>query len=321
MSDINLDFTVSNTSINFTVEPNDITFTPTDIQLTFTAIGSPPAGGANGTVQFNAGGVFGGSTAFTYDGTNSTVNMNNANIGNSYLGSASNVHITGGANGLFLRTDGAGNLSWAAGSLAPGGINASIQFNDSTSFNGSSNLTFNTSTNTVNVIGNVNATYYIGNGSLLNNISGANVAGFVPNAVYSNSAGNINSATFAIENISIISAQTGTYNFDLLNNSIKYSTANATSNLVLNFRGNSSISTDSLVGNSKSITATYVMTTGATAYRITGVQIDGSSQTINWAAGSIPLSGANTKNSYTFTLIKTSTSPTYAVLGSLTRYS
>ena len=40
MSDINLDFTVSNNSIFFTVEPNDITITPTDIQLSIYAAGA-----------------------------------------------------------------------------------------------------------------------------------------------------------------------------------------------------------------------------------------------------------------------------------------
>jgi hypothetical protein len=56
-------------------------------------------------------------------------------------------------------------------------------------------------------------------------------------------------------------------------------------------------------------------------YYVTAVEIDGSAQTIKYAAGASPLPVANSKNSYTFTVIKTSTTPTYDVLGSFTRYS
>lgn len=333
MSDVNLDFTVSNNSIEFTVAPNDITFTPSDIQLSFYALGTAQAAGSNGTVQFNSGGVFAGSTDFTFDGPNATANMTNANIGNlnvsgvSNLGSNSNVHITGGSNGLFLRTDGTGNLSWVSGGLGPGGPNASIQFNDNTNSNGSANLTFNTATNTLNltgnisVIGNISSNYFLGNGSALSSITGANVTGTVANATFATAAANINAATYAIENVALIGAQTGTYNVDFLTDVIKYSTANASANLILNFRGNSTITANSFFANGQSVTSTYVMTTGTSVYYITSIQIDGSAQTIKYATSSSPLPVANSKNSYTFTIIKTSTTPTYDVLGSFTRYS
>ena len=331
MSDINLDFTVSNNSINFTVEPNDITITPTDIQLSIYAAGAALAAGANGTVQFNSGGILGGSGDFTYDGPNATVNMATANVGNinganinistyANLGNAGNVHIFGGNNGYFLQTNGNGNLSWGTGTLGPGGTNASIQFNNGGNFDGTSNLTFNTATNTLNSAGNITGSYIIGNGSSLTSITGANVTGSVANATYANASGNINAATFAIENVALIGAQTGTYNFDFLTNVIKYSTANAAANLVLNFRGNSTTSTNTLLANGQSITATYVMTTGANIYYVTGIQIDGSSANIKYAVGGSPLPSTSSKNSYTFTIIKTSTTPTYDVLGSFTRY-
>jgi hypothetical protein len=74
------------------------------------------------------------------------------------LGAVSNVKITGGSNGYFLRTDGAGNLSWqeaTGGNGSPGGNNTQIQYNDSGAFGGSPFLTFNDSTNTVQVAGNL----------------------------------------------------------------------------------------------------------------------------------------------------------------------
>jgi len=320
MSEVNIDFTVRNSNIDFQVTPNDITITPTDIQLKFYATGAAYAGGTNGTVQFNSGGFFAGSTAFTYDAGNSTVNINSANIIVSNLGNVANVHIAGGSNGLFLQTDGAGNLTWAGGNLTVGGTNTSIQFNDSASFNGTSNFTFNKLTNAVNLVGNITANYFIGNGSSLSSITGANVTGTVANANFASYSANINSATYAIENINLISSQTGTFNFDLLGNVINYSTAAATGNLILNFRGNSSVSANTMIPYSKSVTATYLMTTGSTPYGITALQIDGVSQTINWVSNIVPAQVANTKNSYTFTLIKTSSAPAYTVLGSSTRY-
>jgi hypothetical protein len=47
-----------------------------------------------------------------------------------------------GSNGQYLSTDGSGNLSWATVSATPGGSNTQIQFNNSSSFGGSANLTW-----------------------------------------------------------------------------------------------------------------------------------------------------------------------------------
>lgn len=76
------------------------------------------------------------------------------------LGSVSNVHIQGGTNGYVLSTDGTGNLSWTAGgggggNGTPGGSNTQIQYNDSGAFGGSTYLTFNESTNTFQIAGNL----------------------------------------------------------------------------------------------------------------------------------------------------------------------
>jgi hypothetical protein len=301
--------------------------------LTFFAGGAgiSIASGANGTVQYNNGGLLGGSNAFTFDAVNGVVTMSNANISNGTfsnltLSNIANFHVPGGNLGYFMQTNGNGNLSWAAGSLSPGGSNTSIQFNTNGNFDGSANLTFNNVTNVLTVGGNISGNviignYFSGSGTLLSNIQGPNVTGIVGNANYSSYAGNINAATYAIENVQLLGAQTGTYNFDFLSNVIKYSTANAAANLVLNFRGNSTTTANSLIANGQSITSSYVLTTGANVYYVTAVEIDGSAQTIKYAAGASPLPVANSKNSYTFTVIKTSTTPTYDVLGSFTRYS
>jgi hypothetical protein len=86
--------------------------------------------------------------------------VNTAGSSNVNLGTVSNIHITGGINGYVLSTDGAGNLSWAAGgggggNGVPGGSNTQVQYNDDGLFGGSAFLTFNESTSTFQVAGNL----------------------------------------------------------------------------------------------------------------------------------------------------------------------
>jgi hypothetical protein len=76
----------------------------------------------------------------------SNVNFNSSP--NITLGTVSNIHISGGVSGYFLRTDGAGNLSWAVGgggggNGTPGGNTTEVQFNDNGVFGASANFTFN----------------------------------------------------------------------------------------------------------------------------------------------------------------------------------
>jgi len=73
--------------------------------------------------------------------------------GISTLGNVGNVKITGGSNGYVLSTDGSGNLSWASGSSGIGGSNTQIQYNNNGNFAADANFTYNTSTNTVTVTG------------------------------------------------------------------------------------------------------------------------------------------------------------------------
>jgi len=68
-----------------------------------------------------------------------------------------NVRITGGINGYALTTDGTGNLSWSAMSGGGGGggigssYNKQVLFNDSGALTGDIDLTYEKSTNTLNV--------------------------------------------------------------------------------------------------------------------------------------------------------------------------
>lgn len=103
-----------------------------------------PAGSST-QLQYNNNGSFAGIPNVTFNGSNLS------------LGNVANIKITGGLNGYFLQTDGAGNLTWAAsggggGNGSPGGANTQIQFNDAGVFGGDSGFTFNKITNTLDVV-------------------------------------------------------------------------------------------------------------------------------------------------------------------------
>ena len=91
--------------------------------------------------------------------------------GNSSFGNIGNVSITGGANGQFIKTDGAGNLSWGAvepSYISNGTSNVTVVSsggNIATSVGGTSNVMVATTTG-ISVTGNVSA----GNGYFTGNV-------------------------------------------------------------------------------------------------------------------------------------------------------
>ena len=115
-------------------------------------------------------------------------------------------------------------------------------------------------------------------------------------------------------------AATGTVNVDLSTSAVKYFTSNATADWTFNFRGDGSTSLNSLLANGQSATVAFLVTNGATAYKPTVFQVDGSAVTPKWNGGTAPSAGnANSIDSYTFTIIKTA-SATFTVLGAQTRF-
>jgi hypothetical protein len=224
MSDINLDFTVSNNSIDFTVQPNDITITPEEIQLTINSSYSPGAGGNITELQYNNGSLLAGIPTATYNGSNLS------------LGNVANLKITGGTNGFVLQTDGTGNLDWTAqtgggGNGSPGGSNTQIQYNDNGLFGGNAGFTFNEVTGNVAMPGNL---------SVIGNIAVGLVSAGNVNATSNVLAQNINSNANIIGvnftangNASItgnISANNATFSNITLNSNVVHLGNNAGSN-------------------------------------------------------------------------------------------
>lgn len=145
-------------NVTVAAQPN-ITSVGSLVSLTVvgnTSTGNLSSAGNINSTNLNITGTANISTSATLRVTG---NVNFANSANVNLGDVSNLHITGGVNGYVLSTDGAGNLTWTAGggggNGTPGGSNTQIQYNKAGAFAGSPFLTFNDSTNNVQVSGNL----------------------------------------------------------------------------------------------------------------------------------------------------------------------
>lgn len=101
-------------------------------------------------------------------------------------------------------------------------------------------------------------------------------------------------------------AATGAINYNVMTQSTLYYTSNATGDFTLNVRGNGSTTMDSFLPVGQAVDIRFFNTNGATAYKLTGVSIDGSAQTINWMGGSAPSGTANAVDQYVVTIIRLS---------------
>jgi hypothetical protein len=115
-------------------------------------------------------------------------------------------------------------------------------------------------------------------------------------------------------------AATGTINFDTTTQSVLYYTTSASGNFTVNFRGSSGTTQNTIMATGESLSATFLVTNGATAYYNSAVTIDGNSVTPKWQGGTAPTSGnASAIDSYTYVIIKTG-SAAFTVLASVTKF-
>jgi hypothetical protein len=186
-----------------------------------------------------------------------------------------------------------------------------------------------------------NTTTSLGNVTLTN-VTISSVATAFPNSYLANSTVTLGNATLTlggttstVGNLTVTNAlvtemretttvsataATGTIAYDALTQVVLYYTTNASGNFTVNFRGNGTTSLDSVMSTGQSLSATFLVTNGATAYYNSAVQVDGSSVTPKWQGGSAPTSGnASSIDSYTYVIIKTA-SATFTVLASQTKF-
>jgi hypothetical protein len=123
-----------------------------------------------------------------------------------------------------------------------------------------------------------------------------------------------------ITTVSAIAA-TGTINFDVLTQGVLYYTTNASGNWTLNIRGDGSTTLNSLMSVGDAVTVTFLATQGTTAYYPTALNIDGSAVTPKWQNAVAPSAGnASGIDVYSYTVIKTASTPTYAVIAAQTKF-
>lgn len=140
-------------------------------------------------------------------------------------------------------------------------------------------------------------------------------------AVAISSATGISGAPIIYENSTVsATAATGTINFDALTQSILQYTTSASGNWTLNIRGNGTTSLNDLMSAGQTVTVTFIVAQGATAYYNDVLQIDGTTVTPKWLNGTAPTSGnANSTDIYTYAIIKTG-GATYNVFASQVKF-
>lgn len=105
---------------------------------------------------------------------------------------------------------------------------------------------------------------------------------------------------------------------------IHYETIIPTSDFTLNLTGvatgltvDTSFNDSLAVG--ESMTVVFMMDLGSTPYKVSDLQIDSATQSVKWSFGMTPEGTANSRDVYSYTILKTADS-TYSVLGNYTSY-
>jgi hypothetical protein len=186
-----------------------------------------------------------------------------------------------------------------------------------------------TSTTFVNLATNVTGTLPVGNGGTgATTLAGANIPvtnvanTFTGLQTFAGTSANADIKTSNILETATVSATaaTGTINYDVTTQSVLYYTTNASGNFTVNFRGSSGTTLNTVMATGESLSATFLVTNGATAYYNSAVQVDGSSVTPKWQGGTAPTSGnASSIDSYTYVIIKVG-SASFTVLASVTKF-
>ena len=115
-------------------------------------------------------------------------------------------------------------------------------------------------------------------------------------------------------------ASTGTINYDFLTQAVLYHTTVATGNFTINLRGSSSTTLNNMLSVGESVTGAFLNTN--TTFFVSTITIDGSSTNVilDYQGGTAPTAGNAGIDVYSFTAIKTSTTPAYTILASQTQF-
>ena len=110
-----------------------------------------------------------------------------------------------------------------------------------------------------------------------------------------------------------------TIDYDVNTQQVLLYQGNATANVTLNLRGNSSVTLDTVMEVNSAVTVAFGLVSNASAYYVSLVQIDGSNVTPKWQGGAPTEGTANSTELYVINAVKTAAN-TYTVLGSVTAF-
>jgi hypothetical protein len=112
-----------------------------------------------------------------------------------------------------------------------------------------------------------------------------------------------------------------TIQFDTLTQGVLVYTSNVANNWTLNVRGNSTTPLSSILNTGQTITLSLMTSAAGSGYYQTGMTIDGATATAKWQGGTAPSSGDTSAiDLYTFSITKVSATPSYIVLGSVSKF-
>ena len=98
-------------------------------------------------------------------------------------------------------------------------------------------------------------------------------------------------------------------------------TANLGTDIRPNIRYSATRTLNNVMNVGEGITVTIIHTVSNTAHNVSGLEIDGAIQSVNWIGGAAPTDGGGSGvDIYTFNIIKTAAN-TYTVIGSQTKTS
>ena len=245
-------------------------------------------------------------------------------------GATGPIGATGPSGGPTGATGATGPIG-ATGSLPVVGSNTQIIFNDAGNANSSAAFTFDKTSNTVTILGNltgnnINANS-INSNSIIGTINTSNQPNITQvgnltslNIVGTTSLQQVKEKTF-VSNTGI----SGNITINVLDQVVYLYNGNATANWQFIVQGNATTNLNSVMSNGESVTFTVLNKNGNVGYFGNVVTVDGFIRTVNWLrSGNVsgaPTSGViNGIDAYTFNIMKIDTS-TYTILGSKIGYS
>jgi hypothetical protein len=207
-----------------------------------------------------------------------------------------------GANGNILKTSGTGVTSFVDASSVVTGALSLVSINASGDITGSNAL--------------LNGDLAINGGDITTTSPILNIGGTTTTSSYTGDiavGGRTNIAT-VVEKMSNNNGSTGIVSFDLTAQGIFYVNGPA-GNITANF-------TNVPTNTNRVITPTVILSQSATARILSGCQIDGSWQTINWANGVTPTGNSGKQDVFGFSLIRSGSggSAVWKVLGQMSTY-